>query len=164
MDFTIPDAEVKLGHLNVRTEKHGDEDFTAVDLKLEWTTSNQNLAMFHPDLLELLFMPEPGHQKPVDGVQPIMPIRVFDDSLAPLHWTREVTGRRLVIRHGIKADTDLQIDDCTADKFVIEPMNGGTVVIGFRVRAKCDDERILGKLPILLNRTLPMHLAAMPEH
>jgi len=163
MDFLIPDAEVKLCHLNVRTEKHGSDDVTAVDLTLQWTTSNQQLAQFHPDLIESLYMAEPGQQKRVEGVPAILPLRIFPTSLAALHWTTEATGRRLVIRHGIKADTDLQLDDCTADKFSINPMDGGTVTIGLRVRAICDDERVLGKLGMMLNRTLPMHLASMPE-
>lgn len=159
MDFTIPDAEVKLGHLNVRIEKRGEDDITAVDLKLHWLTSNEALDMFHPDLREALYAPDPGQQKKIAGIPPVLRNRLFP-SLAPLHWTTEATNRQLVIRWGIDGQTDIVIGDCTADKFFIQPLEGGTVDITLRVRAVCVDERVLGKLPLLLNRTLPMQLTA----
>lgn len=161
MDFTIPDADVKLGHLNVRTEKHGTDDITAVDLRLHWATSNVALGMFHPDLREALYAAEPGQQKRVAGVEAVMPVRLFP-SMAPVKWTTEAVNRRLVIKWGIDGNTDLVLDDCTADSFVIQPLEGGTVDLTFRVRAVCEDERVLGKLPLLLNRTLPMQLIAAP--
>lgn len=157
--FTIPDAEVKFGHLNVRTEKHGPDDVTAVDLDLEWTTPNQALLQFHPDLLESMYAPENGRTKRLPGVEQSYPTRLYP-KLAPLSWPEELTGLCLTIRHGINGDTDLTIPDATADKFLITLKDDGMVTIDLRVRAVCKDERVLGKLPGLLKRRLPMHLAS----
>jgi len=155
MNFEISADEVEFAHLNVRTEKHGDEDVTAIDLKLCWTTGNEALAHFHPELRRALYVSPDSKQRPVDGVEPPLSARVFP-ALAPIKWTEEVTGIKLIIKHGIAGKSDLVLGDCTADHFVIESMDGGTVAITFRVRTVCKDERVLGKLGMLLKRDLPM--------
>jgi hypothetical protein len=156
MNFQItPDAEVRLAHLNVRTERHGDKDRTAIDLKLEWLTRNSVLVQFDPALLGVLY--------DVD-VKPALPEieREFTtrrmSSLAPLHWIAESPNRCLTIRHGIDGTTDLHVHDAVADHFQITAQDEGIVLITLRVRALCEDERVLGKLPGLLNRLLPMSL------
>jgi hypothetical protein len=158
MDFRIDnDADIKLEHLNVRIEKHGDADATAVDLKLEYVTSNKVLDQFHGDLREALYAPEQGKSKRIPGVEATLPTRVFTQ-LEPLHWSDEAPCRKLTIRFGINGTTDLILPAATADRFVIQPLDGGSVALTFRVRACCDDERVLGRLPMLLNRLLPMRL------
>lgn len=156
MDFEISADDVRLMHLNVRSEKHGEDDVTAIDLKLQWTTSNDALRMFHPHLPEALYQHD-KKQATVDGIGPKMGARVFPD-LGPLKWKQEVTGLKLTISHGINAKTDLVIADCSADHFVLEPLDGGSVDIVFRVRSICKDERILGKLGMLIKRDLPVDI------
>lgn len=157
MDFRIePDASIKLEHLNVRSERHGDKDVTAVDLKLEWTTGNVVLDQLHGALKECLYMHEVVPSK-LPGIETVLSVRIFPQ-LEPLHWSGEVASRKLVIRHGIRGDADLILPACLVDRFVIQPLDGGTVCLTFRVRAICEDERILGRLPLLLNRQLPMGL------
>lgn len=158
MDFRIDnDADIKLEHLNVRVEKHGEADATAVDLKLEYVTGNKVLDQFHPDLREALYASEQGKSKRLPGIEQTLPIRVFT-ALQPLHWNEEAPSRKLIIRFGINGSTDLILPAATADHFVIQPLDGGSVALTFRVRACCDDERVLGRLPMLLNRLLPMRL------
>lgn len=163
MNFDIPaGSEVKFEHLNIRTERHGETDVTACDLKLAWETGNTVLQQFHPDLLEALYAPEDSKQKKVAGVPPVCPVRIFT-ALKPLKWDGVVTARKLTIDYGLGGGSDLVIPDAMADSFVISPLEGGTVVVTMRVAATCEDEHVLGRLPMLLKRTLPMRLEAMPD-
>ena len=156
MKFTIHGEQVRLHHLNVRTETHGDEERTAVDLKLYYETGNEALLQFHPRLRALLYENPPANQPTVEGVEPAPVVRVFPD-LHPLHWSADFACS-LAILHGLGDGRDIVLADCTADGFVIEPLEGGTVKLAFRIRSICMDEQILGRLPLLLHRDLPITL------
>lgn len=162
MNLEIVSTEVRFMHLNVRTEKHGTDDVTAIDVKLKWTTSNEALRQFHPDLLAALYGLPNDAQLHVEGAPPVHTVRLFSD-LAPLHWLGEVNAAVLTMHHGLGEAEDLILGGCAADSFVIEPLDGGTVSVTFRVRAVCEDERILGRLPLLLERSLPMTLRSTGE-
>jgi hypothetical protein len=160
MNFEILASEVRFSHLNVRTENHGDEEVTAIDLKLEWTTSNEVLEQFHPRLLAALYEAPSEAQQGLTGVPAARAVRTFSE-LAPLAWHGEVPAAALVMHHGLGEGQDLKIGHAAADNFVMTPLDGGTVEVSFRVRAVCEDERILGRLPLLLHRSLPMTLTTL---
>jgi len=157
MNFEIRGSEVQLQHLNVRTETHGDEEVTAIDLKLRWDTGNEVLAQFHPALRQRLYSLPPAEQEPVPGLDPEPVVLTFPE-LAPLHWHGEVKGCTLALHHALGEGADIVIGKATADGFTIEALQGGTVRIGLRVKALCEDERALGRLPLLLHRHVPMTL------
>lgn len=150
----IHSAQVHLAHLNVRTETHGEEDKTAIDLKCRWTTGNEALLQFHPMLRPALYSPPPADQVPVDGVEPGLPVRNFTH-LGPLRWGDEVRAS-LAIHHGLGDHEDILLGDCTVDGFAVECLEGGSVRITFTAKCVCEDERILGRLPLLLERDVPM--------
>jgi hypothetical protein len=162
MKFEIHAAEVRLHHLNVRTESHGPDEVTAIDLGLIWETGNEVLAQFHPSLRRLLYSAAPATQPEVDGVEEVLPVRTFTE-LAPLHWSDEAAGLTLAMHHALGEGLDIVIAEAKADSFVLAAMEGGTVKVAFRVRAVCSDERALGRLPLLLKRILPMTLTAAKD-
>lgn len=162
MQFAFTDETVRLANLNVRVEQHGAEERTAVDLKLEWATSNVRLDTFNPELKGFLYLSGERPQRSVDGVEQIMSALRMTD-LKPLKFATEVTGLTLKIEHGLGGKSDLVLGDATADTFEIEASEGGSVEIGFRVKALCSDERVLGKLATLIHRDLPMSLTKDDE-
>lgn len=158
-NFSIENAKARLTHINLRNEKHGDEDVPAVDLKFEWPTSNDALALFHPDLRDAIFQQSPADraQTHVAGVPAALKALVFP-SMLPLRWGTDSTGLRLTIDHGLGGKSDLVMHDCIADKFVIEPMEGGSVAITFRVRTTNIAEELFGRLASLLGHDVPLTL------
>lgn len=156
MKFIIKAQEVKLHHLNVRTEMHGDEEKTALDLKLVWETGNDVLLQFHPHLRSALYAAPAADQQPVEGVDPGSPVLVFE-SMAPLHWKGEAPCE-VALHHALGDAQDIHLGDCVADGFMLAPMQGGSVKVTFRVRCVCTDEPTLGRLPNLLHRVIPLSL------
>jgi hypothetical protein len=151
-------GEIKLAHLNVRTEKHGADDVTAIDLKLVYTCGAATLEQLHRELPDMLFDVDPK-ETALDGVDAAATVLAFP-ALQPMRYSGEQSGLVLRIDHGLGGGSDLVLGDCTADHFVIDAHEGGSVDLTLRVRCTCVDERVLGRLPLLLGRTLPMHLHA----
>src|SRR5262245_19098584 len=106
MNIDIESSELRFLHFNVRTEQHGSDEVTAIDLKLQWTTSSQELQQFHPGLAPVLYALPGPQQAPVDGVEPVATVRAFPN-LAPLHWEGEVGCAILTMHHGLADDEDL---------------------------------------------------------
>ena len=52
--FDTPTA-VKLGHVNLRAEKHGEQSAPAIDVKFVRQAGNDALAMLHPGLKDALY-------------------------------------------------------------------------------------------------------------
>lgn len=152
MKLELRSALVQLHHFQVRNEMHGDDEVTAIDLKLKLETSNEVLAAFHPRLREFLFQAEPADQ----GVAALY-MNVLMPGLAPLHW-REQMACSLVIHQALGEGEDITLEGASADGFVIEPLAGGSVALTFRVRSLCNNERVLGRLPLMLHRSGAMSL------
>lgn len=66
-------------------------------------------------------------------------------------------GAELTVHYGTGGKSDITLEDCTVDGFALEPMDGGTVVITFRV--KCNpDEKAVGKLSTLMGGEIEFSL------
>lgn len=159
MKFEIVSGSAKLTHINLRTEQHGDEEKPAIDLKFEHATANDALNLVHPDLLESIFQEAPGDraQAHVAGVPRVLKALIFPD-MKPFGWASELTGMRLTIDHGMGGKSDLVMGDCTVDKFVIRPLEGGTVEFTFRVRTTDVNAKLLDRLLGLLGHDVPLSL------
>jgi len=144
-------STVHVIHINPRAEKHGGENVPAVDLKLRMETSNVALSMFHPELMQALYYSSESKraQNHIEGVEPVAaPNRVFE-KLLPLRWRDEGTGYTLRIDHGLGGQSDLVLGDCTISDFAIDPKEGGTVGLTWRLQCTSAGERELGKLAML---------------
>ena len=57
--------------------------------------------------------------------------------LGPLRWKRELVGAQIIIESDdLLGERNVQFDLATVDKFVLEPKEGGSVAITFRVKVK----------------------------
>jgi len=167
MTFEL-DTKTKLRLLNVnpRRERHGDENVPAVDLKLRLEASNDVLSMFDGHLKSALYFrngvaPDQGG---LDGVPDVsdMPNLRFP-KLEPLRWDSEQIGCEFSIDHGLGGKSDLTLDGCAVNNFVIEPKEGGTVVVTFRVQCDSIHERELGKLCTMIDSNIEATLSGPPD-
>ncbi|MBK8916343.1 MAG: hypothetical protein IPM64_17400 [Phycisphaerales bacterium] len=126
-----------LENLNPRVEKIGAEKLPAADLKISCAQSADVLAHFSPTLKAFLFDAD-GPRDLADGMT------VRDPHLGyPLSRDEEMTGATVTIGFGV--GSPMVFPDCRVNQFRITPMEGGTVVLGFRVQCRPDEKQI-GKL------------------
>lgn len=84
-------------------------------------------------------------------------------SMGGLKWAKDLVGYTMVIEHGLGGASDITLLDCKVNNFKIDPKEGGTVEVKFRVQCSTSlDERTLGKLSLLIQNEVPIMLTA-PE-
>jgi hypothetical protein len=151
-ELTTP-TTARLAHVNMRTEKHGEDDATAIDLKFTMAAANDALAMFHPRLREALYFNRDGEQgqESVEGVPPALPNRLFP-SMAPIAWDTELSGATVIVDYGLGGESNITFGDCRVNAFKLAPIEGGSVEITFRVQTSDIPAGALDKLSGLLNR------------
>lgn len=150
--FTLNEQQGKIANVNVRSEKHGDENVKACDLKIETTLHSSVLDCFDKGLRKILY------RKPAAGEQSDLPLG--DDGLtarklprlAPLKWDEDFPGYKLHITTGLAVNEVLKLDDVELSNFIFEPMDGGSVAITFRASLH-PDGRTAGKLFQLVQET-----------
>lgn len=154
-------TSVKLTHINVRTEKHGDESATALDLKFCHTAANSALQMFHPRLQKALYWrsKDTEAQATIEGVEQILPDLRFPE-LGTLVWDGEMTAR-LVIEYGV-ADKML-FNQVRVNAFRIDCSQGGSVDITFRVQSSNIPDGALDKLSHQLDGEIQIVLTPSEE-
>lgn len=132
MPYAFPTpTTVKLAHINMRLEKHGDESVTALDLKFIRTAANSELSMFHPKLQAMLYWRSKAttDQRDIEGVEQILPDLRFP-LLGTLVWDLDFTAR-IAIQTGTG---ELVLNPVKVNAFRIDPLQGGSVEITFRVQ------------------------------
>lgn len=131
--FDLPaDARVKLTKATPRKEIHGDERVQAISLRLRWETTNENLALLHPNLKDMLFFraAPTDAQGDIPDVPQITPnLRVPSVSLPLKLADASFTGYTLKIDHGIDDSSALELYLCSLDKFTVDAKEGGSAVI-----------------------------------
>lgn len=160
---------VNLRHVNVRSERHGDELVPALDLELVWQTGNHSLDMLHRRLRGRLFDAELDDEFDDDDADGKLDLPVDPDfphvAIPGLHYPLkldapdDVAGYVLLIDHGLGGKSDLKLHDCKVGKFRVTPIEGGSVEIMFRVSCSASiDERIAGKCSMAIGRDLSVTL------
>ncbi|WP_109477662.1 hypothetical protein [Paraburkholderia sp. C35] len=140
----------RISHINVGQEKHGNQDVNAMDIDLRYTTSNQVLAMFAPTLKSTLFEKEDSPQQEVNPDAEHMTV-VRHPKMGPIKWDDTYENASVTVHIGASGKADITFGDCKVRKFVIEPKQGGTVVVSYQVRCHPSDEQI-GKIAGKLNQ------------
>lgn len=150
-------------NFNPRTEKHGPESVPGADLKITMTVSNDVLSEFHPTLKSMLFRePEAGEEDLVDkaGTPGLTRLR-FGNRIDAIKWGSDIVGADFTIHYGT-GKHDIELSDTTIDGFVFSPMDGGYVVVTFRV--KCNpNEQQGGKLFTLMGGEIEFSLVPPEE-
>jgi hypothetical protein len=151
-------------NFNLRPEKHGDENVPGADLKIQITASNDILSEFHPSLKASLYRaPHPGEMDMVDqaeaeeGQPPALTRLAFGNKLHGFKLDDEIVGAAFTVHYGTGGKSDIELEDCTVDSFTIEPLDGGSCSVSFRV--KCNpDEKAVGKLSRLMGNEIEFTL------
>ena len=156
LELELDAATATLENLNTRTEKAGPDKMPAADLKFSCAQSADVLAHFSPELRAFLF-DEDGPKDLADGVRVRNPHLDY-----PLGLDHEMTGASIRIDYGV--GKPLEFTECKVNQFRITPMDGGSVVLGFRVQCRPDEKQI-GKLYLLQEQgvTLTLEPMELPE-
>lgn len=140
--FSITEQTATLAHINVRTERHGDEPAGAADLKIHFTEGNGILSEFHPTLRSMLYKAE---ESPEQGEMPVgeaLTVRRFGDLIEKIRLKHDLIGASVVIGFGLGGSSDIQLDTADVDGFAAEIMEGGSVIITFRIKSHPTGEQI----------------------
>lgn len=170
MAFELEDfTPVKLCSINARSEKHGpDELHPAVDLKFQLDAANTILSHLDGALLSSLYHKSEaggqGGQQSLDGVDEAVNLpNLRFPFMGTIKWAKEYAGYTLTIEHGLGGASDIQLLDCKVNEFRINPKEGGTVELSFRVQCSTNlTEKTMGKLALLVQHEVPIMLQA-PE-
>lgn len=149
--------QVKLSHVNVRNEMHGEDHVTATDIKIEVKVSNDLLAEFHSDLKHFLYLKDDSPDQSELPLDANRATKLRLPLMGPLKWGWEGAGYHLTVEHGINEASYIKLGDCEVDHIVLHPQEGGTVAIVFRVIAHPESEDI-GKLCTLIQQEVGITL------
>lgn len=149
MAFEYERQLTKLIHINIRTEKHGDQDVTAIDMDFRYTSSNHSLAMLSPTLKSSLYMKDESNGEVEPDADHLTVIK--NPKMGPIKWDEKYETARFIVHIGASGKEDVIFGDCTVSKFVVDPKEGGTVVYGYQVKATPSDKDI-AKIAGLLNQ------------
>lgn len=155
--FSLPTAtDCTIENVNARTEKHGDEDALAVDVKFSMTIPNSRLAMFDPGLLLALYLPaDASSQATIDGVERIS-TALRCSIMEPVALDTHIEGRDVWID---RATTTLTLPTCKLGKFVVRAMEGGSCEITFRAQCSKVEPELIGFLCGMLKRDVSVIIA-----
>lgn len=157
--LTTP-TEVKLCSMTPRTEKHGDDDVSAVSLGLRIVAPNTLLDIVQPGLRDALYKAVEG-QEQLPGVEPTTPL-LRARGIEAVKLAACFEGWTLAIDRGIDESDPIKLGGSKIDKFVVEPKEGGSIELTFRVGSSDIDEGEAGWLFGHLGQQIVVTIAA-PE-
>lgn len=154
MKFVLKEVLCKLINVNPRPEMHGDDKKPAADLKLSALLHNKELDQLHPGLRGAIYEKDNSQPDLVSQDDPEFLTALRFASLAmPLKWAGEQIGGRVIVHRGLGGKSDLVIESPVVNEFRVEALEGGSVIIGFRVQFK-PDEKAIGKLCMLTGQDI----------
>lgn len=137
--FELTNQTATLHSFNPRIEKHGDEDMPAADLRLSYQCANDELSMFGPQLRDSLYWRDTSgtsiEQKDLEGLGLTDKPNLRNPFLASpikLGQQRDLVGAIVEIQYGI--DSLIRFDAAKVNNYRLDPQEGGTVTISFRVQ------------------------------
>jgi hypothetical protein len=131
-------TEASCSHVNIREENHGDDKVLAVDLAFWMEGSNDILDLFHPELRQGIYCnraADAGQEDMPDTIKVLPNLRVIGlPERMRFGGDDKFSGYRMVLDYGLgDALANVDLTDCVIAKKWIEPKEGGTCKIGWRV-------------------------------
>lgn len=160
MRLTFKGQKMLLANVNARSERQGAELEPACDLKLEADLSNEILSEFHPALKSLLYFYDESIEHDLADKGTAAPDLRLPNLVTPLKWEEQILGASISIMAPGKAT--IQLSPVKVNNFSIEPRQGGTISLSFRVQAH-PDEAAMGKLGCLVQHEVEVTLAEAEE-
>lgn len=152
--LNLEKSNAKVTNLNLRAEKHGDENQPACDVKISVDLQAERLNDIAPGLCESLFRkPGKGDQLPLVevGKKPDPGFTVVKHpGLEPVQLKQKFPGYEVSIARP-EADDGVFFADGEVKNFKITPHEGGTANVTFTVGVYVDEDDIAGLLPFLRN-------------
>lgn len=134
MQLELDNATATLESVNLRTEKCGPDKVPAADLKITAPQTADVLAHFSPTLKNFLFHTE-GTLDLAGGFELRDRHMVF-----PLARDEEMTGA--TVRIGYGPGEPMAFEDAKVNAFKLTPMEGGSVIVGFRVQCRPTPDQV----------------------
>ena len=164
--FEIEDlSPAILVNVNPRAELAGQQRVPACDLKFEINAPNSILSLFGPHLRDSLYWSsgEPPEQSELDGIEPVSDKpNLRNPMLGALSLSSEYAGYELTVDLGLGGKhSNVELAGCDLGQFKIEPKEGGTVTVTFRVQCH-PSEKDIGKLYGKIQQEVSIKLIA-PE-
>lgn len=125
-------TEARLATLTSRVEKHGDDDKPAVSLGVEIEAPNTILDSIDPNIRLALFKPKPDAEPELPDVEVSTPI-LRCNSIDRVTLPTKHEGWTLAVDDGIDDTKPLTFGGCKVDKFNVEPRQGGSITLRFRI-------------------------------
>ncbi|MES2320163.1 MAG: hypothetical protein V4631_22020 [Pseudomonadota bacterium] len=157
--FTLVRERCLLGHLNIRTEMHGDEREAAVDIKFSFSGANNLLAKLHADLRATFYKANDTR----DLVNPDHMPHLRFPMLGAQSYELEIPRTRLRVHDAEDASHDVVLGGGKTNKFKFTMKEGGTVEFEFRCQFSKPDEDAIAKLMRVLNQVVPITLECADE-
>jgi hypothetical protein len=148
LELELDQREATIADFNPRAELNGEEKRPAADIRLVIPVNSDILAHFAPTLKAHIFN-ENGPRDLADGP----PLRYPE--IGAFSWNAEMLGAKLIIGTGLKSL--MTFEDAKISKFVIDPKEGGGVLLSLRAQVH-PDEKQAGKLSMLIQQTVTVSL------
>ncbi len=163
--FSLEKTTAKITSYNSRSETHGKEEVPACDIRFEAKVSNDVLSEFGSQLRAALYwkseqpQAEP-QQGELDAVEPVsdLPNLRCPKLRGPFEIEYEGAGYVLTVDYGVGGKSAIELGDCKVNDVKINPHEGGSVTLTFRVSHSDIEERAAGKLSRMVKREVTITL------
>ncbi|PPA72831.1 hypothetical protein C4E15_28110 [Achromobacter spanius] len=150
--FQIERQTVTFNAMRIRPELQDENPLPDIDLFFTARMGNDSLALLAPDMRSLLY--KKGDQQTTDGSEAGLTVLRFPE-LGRQRIKKEIVGAEVTVHYGVGESngksTDIVIAEAIVDRFFVDPMEGGTIILGWRVRGKPTGEEN-GRLSLILGR------------
>lgn len=153
LEFT----EARLATKADRVEHHGDDEKPGVSLGFELTTHNSILDTIDPTLKPMLYKTPDSQVLP--GVEDALTVLRCNSVERVLLPTKH-EGWRLSVDNELDETKPMGFGSCKVDKFSVEPKQGGSVVLRFRVGTSDLDAARMGMLGMHIGQSIWITLLA----
>lgn len=157
--FSLVKERLLLVNLNLRTEMHGDQRESAIDIAFEFDSANNLLFKLHPDLRAIFYRADATK----DAVTPDHMPHLRLPLLGPVSWDVEIPRTRLRVHDVDDESHDVLLGGGRTNKFKLTMKEGGTVNWKFRVQFSKPDEDMVARLMRVLNQKVPVSLECVDE-
>jgi hypothetical protein len=156
--FQLVRERCLLVNLNIRTEMHGDQRESAIDIALEFDSANNLLAKLHADL-RATFYRAADTQDLIGDHMPHLRLPL----MGPVAWDLEIPRTQLRVHDIDDEQHDVVLGGGRTNKFKLTLKEGGTVNWKFRVQFSKPDEEQVARLMRVLNQKVPVSLECVDE-
>jgi hypothetical protein len=143
--------------VQLRLEKHGDDNVNAYDARLSGIFSNSVMLKLHADLRDCFY--KAAAQGDVEGFKKELRFPLITK---PTPWDLEIPRTLLRLHDAHDSANDLVLGDGKTDNFVFAPMEGGSVKLWFRVKLAEMTEEQTAKLLRANGQKLAVSLECAP--